>query len=401
MSPPASSNSITRVLLLPNSIAMGGMEEHVRLLARHLDRHDFEVFVVCPDWPATTEFGEQLRKVADHVELISPDRRYGFSQQIRESIKLTRQVRAWKIDVAHFHSTTFRGQTVAALCVRLGGAKRIYVTEHLAPDLPLPTIRRLWRRGFNWLISGIVCVSQKNYEARAERIITPPDKTLIVPNGVDVERFDPIEPDRLSAVREEMDIPAGVDIIGTVVRFEPEKGLDDLINAFTIIHTEHPSAMLMLVGDGSLRGALERQVADLGLTPWVRFTGFRPDPREYLGAMDVFVLPVPVGSMSIGLLEAMAMGKACVMTFGGEGEAVIHGESGFSAEPHDPASIASYVLKLLDEPDLRRQIGRSARTRVETHFSAAQVATTLGRLYRFGMRSVEHPAPHGLMSPHQ
>lgn len=383
-----------KVLLLSNSVSLGGMEEHVRLLAKYLDRDEFEVFAVCPDWPDTADFATSLRDAADHLALISPDRRYGLFLQLRDSIKLIRQVRLWKIDVAHLHSTTFRGQMVAACCIRLGGAKHIYLTEHLAPDIQIPLARRIWRHAFGTLISGIVCVSQKNYEARAARLLTPAGKTMIIPNGVEISRFEVISDERLHELRAELDIAQHAPIVGTVVRFEPEKGLDDLVKAFAIVHEQHPEAVLLLVGDGSLRSDLENEAAELGLTKSVRFPGFRNDPRDFLGLMDVFVLPVPVGSMSIGLLEAMAMRRPPVITFGGDGEAVVHGRSGFNADPHNPRSIASYVMTLLDQPALRREIGDAAHDRVEAHFSARQVAVTLGRLYRFGLSGVEHPRPY-------
>src|SRR6478735_2227575 len=99
-----------RVLLFTNSVAVGGMEEHVELLARHLDRDRFEVFAVCPDWQPTKPFSRSLAEVADHFALITPDRRHGGWRQLKETIKLARQMRHWRIQVIHMHSTTFRGQ---------------------------------------------------------------------------------------------------------------------------------------------------------------------------------------------------------------------------------------------------------------------------------------------------
>jgi glycosyltransferase involved in cell wall biosynthesis len=139
-----------------------------------------------------------------------------------------------------------------------------------------------------------------------------------------------------------------------------------------------------MVGDGSLRAALEQQASDLGVREYVHFTGFQSNPRPFLGLMDAFVLPVPVGSMSIGLLEAMAMRRAVVITFGGKGEAVIHGESGFCAEPRNPESIAHFVIQILQNPDLQLRLGETAYQRVEEEFSAQRVAQVLGQLYRNG-----------------
>ncbi|PDV98063.1 glycosyltransferase family 4 protein [Candidatus Chloroploca asiatica] len=370
-----------RVLLFTNSVAMGGMEEHVVLLAHQLDRTRFEVFAICPNWSKTKDLTTRLHLAADHVSEISPDRRYGCWAQVYEGWRMFKQLRTWSIDVMHMHSTGYKGQLLALILARLAGVQQIYLTEHLAPDEPLPLPMRLLRDLFSLQVDGIICVSEKNYRARGMHLYTPHERTTVVVNGVDVDKFTPVPEEVLQDLRREYDLPDQAQIIGTVVRFEPEKGLHDLLAAFPTIREACPNAYLLMVGDGSLREALQQQARELGVADYVRFTGFQPNPRPFLGLMDVFVLPVPVGSMSIGLLEAMAMGRAVVITFGGKGEAVIHGESGFCAEPCNPASIAHFVTQILQNPALQQQLSDAARQRVETSFSSQRVAEVLGDLY--------------------
>ncbi|MFN8568668.1 MAG: glycosyltransferase [Kouleothrix sp.] len=379
---PAEATTIKkRVLLFTNSVAVGGMEEHVELLARHLDRARFEVFSICPEWEATEPFYQSLARESDQIAKVTPDRRHGLLDLPGEYLRLFHLLRTWRIDVMHMHSTTYRGQVGALLAARMAGVKRIYVTEHLAPDSALPWAERMVRAAVSHAVDGIVCVSEKNYQARAERIYTPAERTLVVNNGVDLDDFPPIAAATLAELRARHQIPEGALVLGTVVRFEPEKGLSYLIDALPAIKAACPNAYLLMVGDGSLREALQAQVAQLGLADSVGFVGFQRDPRPYLGLIDVFVLPVPVGSMSIGLLEAMAMRRAVVITFGGEGEAVIHGVSGFCAEPRKPDSIAEYVIRLLQDAALRKSMGEAAYQRIADTFSAQQVARTLGTLY--------------------
>jgi glycosyltransferase involved in cell wall biosynthesis len=371
----------TRALLFTNSVAVGGMEKHVELLARHLDRSRFEVYAISPEWEPTAAFSAALAAAADHAMCITPDRRYGLRRQIVELARLTRQLRAWRIRVMHMHSTTFRGQSLVLLAARLAGVRTIFVTEHLAPDRPLPVRQRWFRNAFTALVDGVVAVSRKNYEARAAHIYTPERRSHVVNNGVDLDDFAPIAPDMLDGLRRQLRLPAGAPVVGAVVRFEPEKGLEYLIDAMPAIVRACPDAYLLLVGDGSLRADLERQAAGLGLAERVRFAGFQADPRPYLGLIDAFVLPVPVGSMSIGLLEAMAMRRAVVITFGGPGEAVIDGVNGLCAEPRNPDAIAAAVIRLLRDPELRLRYGEEARRRVEDEFSAQGAARHLERLY--------------------
>ena len=382
----------TRVLLLTNSVQMGGMEEHVRMLSEQLDRHQFDVHAVVPDCAATAPFTAAMRVAADEVHLITPDRRNGVIRQIADAVRLTRHVRRECIDVVHLHSTSHLGENLAAICARLGGARAIYVSEHLAPVERLSLFERPIRDIFSRCVTGIVCVSLKNYRARSAWITTPLDKTVVIPNGVDMTRFDPIDPAILSSIRARHQIPDHATVVGTAVRFEPGKGLHYLIDAFEIVYRTHPDAVLMMVGEGLLHDELVAQAHDRGISDAVRFVDFQPDPRPYLQAMDIFVLPVPNGSMSIGLLEAMASGLPCVMTFGGEGEAVVHGENGYCAEPRDPASIAHFVEQLIDDPQARAQIGAAARRRIAEHFSSRIVAATLGSLYLYGPKSIPRPS---------
>jgi glycogen synthase len=376
------SNSRTRVLLFVNSIAIGGMEEHVKLIARHLDRSQLEVFAIGPTWEPIRPFNEALARVADHFMEITPDRRVGMARLPLEIARFTKQLRDWRIDVAHFHSTTYRGQAIAFGAAQAAGVRRIFVTEHLAPEAALPPREKLWRDTITRLLTGVVCVSHKNYVARAKHLYTPLDKTYVVANGVDTDDFQPTPASTLAELRKQHDIPDGAEVVGTAVRFEPEKGLEYLMDAFATIKAERPKALLLMVGDGSLRKDLEAHAERLGLASSVRWAGFQRDCKPYYSLMDAFVLPVPFGSMSIGLLEAMAMRCAAVITFGGEGEAIVHGECGFCAEPRSPKSISDHVIRILAEPGLRERFGRAARTRVETAFSAQRVARVLGSLYR-------------------
>ncbi len=386
-------NGRQRVALFTNSISVGGMEGHVVLLARFLDRARFEVYGVVPNWGPTRSFSDAMRKETDRIELITPDRRYGRLRQVTEAFRLIRYLRSWRVDTIHMHSTTYRGQATAAVCARIVGVRKVFVTEHLAPDTDLSRHSRLSRDLFTRSMTGVVCVSEKNAAARTAHLYTPADRTIVVVNGVDPAEFAPVDPACLNALRIQYDIPVGAPIVGTVVRFEPEKGLDDLVAAFALVRKDHPDAHLLLVGDGSLREELAAQAEQRGVGDNVRFTGFQDDPRPFLGLMDVFVLPVPVGSMSIGLLEAMAMRRAVVITFGGDGEAVVHGESGYDAQPHDPDSLAHYINLILQDPEHGRLLGAAARARVEDHFSAQRVAQSLGELYLGGHNGAAERSP--------
>ena len=371
-----------RILLFTNSVATGGMEKHVEMIARDLDRTQAEVFTICPRWDAIEPWAESLANVADHSMRCTPDRRYGYRALAREVFRLYRQLRAWHIQVMHMHLTTYDGGVWVLLAARLAGVKAIVCTEHLAPESPLPLMQRLRRGLVSRALDRIVCVSLKNRQSREAYLYTPPDKTIVVNNGIDTAPYEVASASEQAALRASLGIPEAVPVVGTVVRFVEEKGLDYLFDAMPDVLATLPDCRVLLVGDGPLRRALEQQAEALGICDSVVFAGFQSDPRPYLSLMNAFVLPVPFGSASIGLLEAMAMRRAVVITFGGEGEPVVDGETGLWSPPRDPHTLAQTILRVLQDAQLERRLGENARRHIDDSFSAHSMANQLLAIYQ-------------------
>jgi glycosyltransferase involved in cell wall biosynthesis len=97
--------------------------------------------------------------------------------------------------------------------------------------------------------------------------------------------------------------------------------------------------------------------------------------------MDVFVLAVPAGSMSIALLEAMARGVASIITFPGPEEPVIDEQTGLTAPPADPRGLAGVIRRAVLDPDLRARLGASGAAHVRQSFSLRRVADDLLDVY--------------------
>lgn len=374
-----------RVLLMTNSVAIGGMEKHVEMLARDLGRDAADVYAICPRWDDITPWAATLSQSlsdVDHFAQITPDRRYGWLSLAKETLRLWRQLRRWHIQALHLHLTTYEGGVWALLAARLAGVRAIFCTEHLAPEHALPQIRKLRRDLMTRWFDGIVCVSLKNRQAREEHLYTPANKTTVVNNGVDLDNFTPTPPQEIAELRAQLGIPPDAPVVGTAVRFVEEKGLPYLLDAMPRVLAAAPDSYLLLVGDGPLREALARQTVTLGYSDRVIFAGFQADPRPYLSMMNAFVLPVPFGSASIGLLEAMAMRRAVIITFGGEGEAVIDGETGLCPPPRDPEALAEAIVRVILHPEFERQLGINARRRIEQSYSSRSVATQLLTIYQ-------------------
>src|SRR5690242_14120456 len=84
-----------RVALLTNSVAIGGMEKHAEMIARDLDAQAAEVYAICPKWEEIEPWAQQFCGLAHASARIAPDRRYGTLRQLRDTVRLWRQLRDW------------------------------------------------------------------------------------------------------------------------------------------------------------------------------------------------------------------------------------------------------------------------------------------------------------------
>jgi glycosyltransferase involved in cell wall biosynthesis len=203
---------------------------------------------------------------------------------------------------------------------------------------------------------------------------------VLVPNGVSDATLA-WSADR-AAVRRGLDLPPEAPVVGALSRLAWKKGLRHLVEAAPRLLESVPDAHVLIAGDGELRAELERQARSLGVASRVRFLGTRRDPLDLLAAFDVFVLPSVVEGMSNAVLEAMARALPVVATdVGGNPEIVGDGETGFIVPPADPAALAAALGKLLQAPELAREMGAAGRRRVEQRYRVGHMVAAVERLY--------------------
>jgi glycosyltransferase involved in cell wall biosynthesis len=145
-----------------------------------------------------------------------------------------------------------------------------------------------------------------------------------------------------------------------------------------------PSAALLLVGDGEDRARLERQAAQLGIASRVRFAGAVP-PEEigpWLRASELFVRPSLSEGLGSAFLEAMACGLPVIGTrVGGIPDFLEEGRTGLFCDPQQPSTIATAILRLLEDRPLAETIGRAGRELVRTRYRWERVAEEVAALY--------------------
>ena len=145
---------------------------------------------------------------------------------------------------------------------------------------------------------------------------------------------------------------------------------------------EYKNIKLVIVGDGELRGNLERQAKDLGLENIVKFLGSRRDIDSILNAIDIFVLASTFEPFGIAIIEAMSMEKAVVgSASGGITEIIEDGVNGFLFTPKDSKHLAKIIDRLIKDEKLCRKIGIKAREHVVEKFEARKYVKRLESIY--------------------
>lgn len=201
-------------------------------------------------------------------------------------------------------------------------------------------------------------------EAGAER-----ERLKVVPNGVEVARFAEAAPRPLA-------FPAGSTVICFSGLFYPWHGVGFLAEAFSLVLAERPDCRLLLVGDGEERSVVEAILDRHGARPAALLTGLVPrdDVPGYLAAADILVSPHAPDANFVGspikVFEYMASGRPIVATRVGQlADALVDGETALLVEPGDPAAIASALVTLADDADLRSRLGDRAQEKARTSHS--------------------------------
>ncbi|MGH2355436.1 MAG: glycosyltransferase family 4 protein [Chloroflexota bacterium] len=375
-SPPA-----VPVVLFANSPYMGGMEEHVLLLGRGLVRRGFRVAALCPPHEAVQPLRRALADagVAVHCPTERQTVSFGAARRLRE---LVQTLRRYPGCILHLHLTGHSGGGLLQLAGQLAGARAMVRTEHLPPVLPIPAGERLAVRIRDQFLARIICVSQQTRQDHLDRLGRDPRKCVVVPNCVDLERFSPDVP--AEGVRAEFGIDPHHPIIGTVSRLhEHRKGVAYFLEMAAAVARVYPMARFLIVGDGSLRAALERQAEEFCIADRVVFTGARRDIPRLLAAMQVFVMPSLYEGGPYTVLEAMAMAKPVVATpVGLVPDVITDGATGYLAPVADSAALADAVLRLLSDDALAGRLGRAGREVVAARFSLDAMVDGVADLYR-------------------
>jgi glycosyltransferase involved in cell wall biosynthesis len=221
---------------------------------------------------------------------------------------------------------------------------------------------------------------------------TPLDESKIelVFNGIDTEKFNPQKANR-EKVRQEFSIKDNEILIGMLARFSPGKGHEEFLKAAKKLSDKYNNLKFMIVGEAS-RGedeyanSIKKLSEENGLKNII-FTGYRSDTPDVLAAMDIFVFPSHAEAFGIALAEAhsMALPSVCSNT-DGILDIAVDGETALLFETKNPDDLANKLGVLIEDSQLRNQLGLNARKRAVELFDLNVIMNQTIGLYKKSLK---------------
>jgi L-malate glycosyltransferase len=359
------------ILLMGDTLNLGGTEGQFVELGRGLDRSRWLLHVAC----IRAEGPLRVRLEQAGVEPWSCGGGSFLSPRFVPTVlRLARRIRALNIDL--LHSFDFYSNILAIPAARLARVPVI-----IASQRDLGELRPRYQHRVHATVLGLATHVLVNSTAVAERLkgtrFARAGRLSVIYNGVDVTRFSPPESSGAEPERS---------VIGVLASLRPYKGLRELVEAAAEVVRAVPRARFEIWGEGPLRFELEAKIQALGLTHSIKLNGATNAPENALQRCHVFVHPSLSEASSNVVLEAMATGLPVVATTaGGTPTLVEHGRSGLLVPPGDSKALAAALVSVLSDPGLANRLSTEARSRAVSEFAMDRM---LQRVEAFYLRAL-------------
>jgi len=365
------------VVHLTASTLFGGPERQMLGLAQTLRSHANTRFISFAEGGRCREFLLEVRNHGFRGQMLKRD----TPKLLAAVAELADDLRTNAIDVVLCHG--YKSVLLGRMAARRVGVPAVAISRGWTAEN-----RKV--RAYEWLerrvlqhMDRVVCVSQGQAVKVRQWCGVPEARLRVIPNAARLEAFthrDPEARSRLLAFFPGSFRPAS--ILLAAGRLSPEKGFKILVEAMGNVGREHPSAGLVLFGEGVERAELQQQIDSLGLRDRIVLPGFRSDLDLLLTGADLVALSSFTEGLPNILLEASAAGLPVVATaVGGCPEVVSHGETGLIVPPGEPGALAQALNLLLSNVSLQSSMGRAGQQRMRDRFTFTAQALAYRTLF--------------------
>ncbi|MFX1479120.1 MAG: glycosyltransferase family 4 protein, partial [Promethearchaeota archaeon] len=263
------------------------------------------------------------------------------------------------------------------VCIRIFSKKKPFVLHYQGGFLANWQLRIIKKYGIDCIIT---C---SNFSANKIKHLLTKTKINVVHNGVNLKMFKPMNGIK-NNLKEKLNL-IDKTVLLYVGRIVPEKGLNHLIKALSLVKERFSDFVCICVGSGDDIMIYKELARSFGVLDNLYFWGSLPYqflPKVY-NLADIFVLPSLEEPFGIVLAEAQACGIPIVASnTGGISEVVEHEKSGILVPSKSPSELAAALIELLDDPSLRIEMGKAGRNRVIKNFSWEITAIKTEQIYQ-------------------
>lgn len=343
---------------------LGGAQQVIWLLDG-LAKRGVDNLLVCPPDSAIDKTARQRAIPVENLNC-SGDLDLRFAWRLRQL------VRRQQPDVVHCHSRRgadfLGGQALSLTGVVAVLSRRVDHSE----ARPLAKLRyRPYRK--------VIAISDHIAAVLTEGGLDP-KRLEIIRSSVAVDSID-TTPD-CATFRREFGLESHHFVVAMIAQLIPRKGHRFLLDVLPKLRDLYPNIRVILFGSGPGEAHLHELAMRLSLDDTVQFAGFRENLDDYLACIDLLVHPAVQEGLGVAMLKAAAAGVP-VLAFdtAGSREAVVHGETGVLVPPDDLGKLQQAIGVLIDEPEMRRALGRAGRQRMKDEFSVALMVERHIKLY--------------------
>jgi glycosyltransferase involved in cell wall biosynthesis len=348
-------NNHSRILMIMDGKCVGGAELQFIELANYLSKNH-QVRLVSLGGAGALQSAQIDPRIETQV--------YSYSGYLDTAKALTNVIFANLGWPAKYVVTTSFIANFLGWSIGLFRKRRLVSLQTVSNCMRNPAIDRFVLKRFDALIAGAVDI--KDYLISHGQ---DSSRIHVVHNWVDFSKRKPSA--SVLDTRRKVGISDHI-IIGCIGRLHPQKGQIYLIRAFADVLAKFPNAVLLLVGDGETRVELNKEVAFLGLSGKVIFTGTATGDayNNFLAAIDIYVQPSIFEGLPRTLLDAMYMGKAIVATnINGNREAIQNEVNGLLVPSENPEALSLALLRLLHDPGMRESLTKQAVKSASDNFA--------------------------------
>jgi len=367
-------NGKTRVLETIRQGKIGGGESHVLDLVASLDKTAFDPIVLSfTEGPMITA----LQKMNIPAFVIESEKAFDIS--VWKKVK--KLMEDQQIDIVHVHGTRANTNVLwAARQLRLPVVYTIHGWSFHDGLHPLAKRLRIAAEKFITRKTQVnICVSESNRQTGIKAL--KGFSGIVVRNGINLQKFNPDA--QYPDLRAEYGIPEDKLLVCFIARMTYQKDPVGMIRGFAAALQQAPQLHLLMIGDGELMDAATAAATAAGIEKQVTFAGFRQDVPAVLHAADIYCLPSLWEGFPIGVLEAMAMGKAVIASdVDGTKEAVQDGENGLLVPSGNPAALAAAMVKVAGDSALRARLQENAKAVIAANFNVAGMTEKIAAVYQ-------------------